>query len=90
MSKNATVSFPCPVCGGKSGVKDSRPTGTGEVRRRRHCLACGARWTTSEVLKSTAFTNDFLHNLKGAIGAAEAGLRAVKDLLSQMGKPEDD
>jgi hypothetical protein len=42
------------------------------------------------VLKSTAFTNDFLHNLKGAIGAAEAGLRAVKDLLSQMGKPEDD
>ncbi|MGH6720409.1 MAG: transcriptional regulator NrdR [Alphaproteobacteria bacterium] len=40
----------CPFCGHEdSQVKDSRPTDDGaSIRRRRHCLGCGARFTTFE------------------------------------------
>jgi len=40
----------CPFCGNEeSQVKDSRPAEDGvAIRRRRHCLACGARFTTFE------------------------------------------
>ena len=40
----------CPFCGNDdSQVKDSRPTeDNAEIRRRRFCPACGARWTTFE------------------------------------------
>jgi transcriptional repressor NrdR len=42
----------CPSCGeGESKVIDSRSIGDG-VRRRRQCLKCGARFTTSERLQS--------------------------------------
>ena len=42
----------CPYCGGaESGVIDSRPGDEG-VRRRRKCLACGARFTTYERVQS--------------------------------------
>ena len=40
-------SFPCPDCGGKTQVIDSRLV-DGRVRRRRHCLDCNARVTTTE------------------------------------------
>ena len=40
-------SFPCPDCGGKTQVIDSRPV-DGRVVRRRHCLDCNARVTTTE------------------------------------------
>ena len=40
----------CPYCGHEdTQVKDSRPTEDhGAIRRRRHCPACGARFTTFE------------------------------------------
>lgn len=40
----------CPFCGNdETQVKDSRPTEDGSaIRRRRHCPACGARFTTFE------------------------------------------
>ncbi len=40
----------CPFCGNdETQVKDSRPTEDGAaIRRRRHCPACGARFTTFE------------------------------------------
>jgi transcriptional repressor NrdR len=40
----------CPFCGhAESQVKDSRPSENGDaIRRRRHCPACGGRFTTFE------------------------------------------
>jgi transcriptional repressor NrdR len=40
----------CPFCGNaESQVKDSRPSENGDaIRRRRHCPACGGRFTTFE------------------------------------------
>ncbi|PEQ11109.1 transcriptional regulator NrdR [Novosphingobium sp. PC22D] len=40
----------CPFCAhDDSQVKDSRPTEDGAaIRRRRHCVSCGARFTTFE------------------------------------------
>lgn len=40
----------CPFCGNDdTQVKDSRPTeDNAAIRRRRHCVACGARFTTFE------------------------------------------
>lgn len=40
----------CPFCGNEdTQVKDSRPTeDAAAIRRRRHCPACGARFTTFE------------------------------------------
>ena len=40
----------CPFCGSdETQVKDSRPTeDSTAIRRRRHCLGCGSRFTTFE------------------------------------------
>jgi transcriptional repressor NrdR len=38
----------CPVCASHSKVIDSRRSGDDEVRRRRECKRCGARFTTIE------------------------------------------
>jgi len=40
----------CPFCGNEdTQVKDSRPTeDNASIRRRRHCVGCGARFTTFE------------------------------------------
>ncbi len=40
----------CPFCGSdETQVKDSRPTEDGTaIRRRRHCIGCGSRFTTFE------------------------------------------
>ena len=53
----------CPFCGSdETQVKDSRPTeDSTAIRRRRHCISCGSRFTTFErvqlrdlmVIKST-------------------------------------
>ena len=40
--------FPCPKCGHRTGVTDSRPDSNGGIRRRRRCR-CGLRFTTREV-----------------------------------------
>ena len=44
----------CPYCGySESKVIDSRPTDEGErIRRRRECLNCAKRFTTSEVIET--------------------------------------
>ena len=45
----------CPQCGSpRSQVKDSRPTDDGrQIRRRRQCLDCDARFTTIEIQRET-------------------------------------
>ena len=46
----------CPHCGhGDSRVTDSRDT-SAEIRRRRECAACGARFTTYERFQQTTLT----------------------------------
>lgn len=43
-------SFPCPSCGEKTTVYDSRPSPKiGGVRRRRRCLECGNQFRTYEM-----------------------------------------
>jgi transcriptional repressor NrdR len=48
----------CPFCGSDDNqVKDSRPVEDGgAVRRRRHCNACGARFTTFERIQLRELT----------------------------------
>lgn len=42
--------YRCTQCGnGRTDVKDSRPTEEGNVRRRRSCQHCKAKFTTIEV-----------------------------------------
>ena len=48
----------CPCCGGDTTVHKTTPL-IGELRRRRVCLDCGARFTTEEVL------------ISGTVGATE-------------------
>ncbi len=40
--------WPCPKCGAKMEVRDSRPHAQG-IRRRRKCLRCNQRLTTLEI-----------------------------------------
>jgi len=44
----ARITAPCPLCGAKSGVIDTRRWHRTTMRRRR-CRACDCRWTTIEV-----------------------------------------
>lgn len=45
-------SFPCPDCGAKTGVKDSRPSlRANGIRRRRKCEGCEKRFTTLEIVR---------------------------------------
>ena len=63
----------CPHCqSGESKVTDSRP-GKGTVWRRRECLSCGRRFTTTELVgTSTDITIDGKRASKIVI-AAEGG-----------------
>lgn len=38
----------CPVCGGETKVTDTRHPDCETVKRRRECLECGHRFTTTE------------------------------------------
>ncbi len=43
-------SFTCPECGKvDTAVTDSRPSPSGDIRRRRKCHACGDKFTTVEL-----------------------------------------
>jgi hypothetical protein len=42
-----TSGMPCPECGGKTGVTDSRPF-HGALKRHRVCLSCDLRFRTFE------------------------------------------
>ena len=75
----------CPLCGkDNNDVIDSRPTKEGiAVRRRRHCLACGRRFTTYE---STA-DNIFRVLMKtNAGGLTVTNLREVLETISRAFK----
>lgn len=75
-------SFPCPECGGRVDVKDSRPStyfGAATIRRRRSCRGCGKRFSTVEVIETT-------HDSKRVQRIAFAARRlqdATSDLLKQ-------
>jgi len=42
--------MPCPQCGERTDVYDSRLNGQKLIRRRRSCRACGFRFATVEVM----------------------------------------
>lgn len=76
-----TAALTCSACGeSRTTVIDTRPTSLG-IRRRRECLACGARWTTREIvvgadaedveLPSKADVAAALRLLQVALGIAE-------------------
>lgn len=45
----------CPVCGGRTEVKESRPRAKNtEVRRRRRCIHCDHRFSTLEEVHEPA------------------------------------
>lgn len=69
----------CTNCGGRTGVRDSRPT-TGGIRRRRICLTCGARLTTMEVVVGAA-ENDAMAASIAAVQLAHGLDSAVNSLL---------
>ena len=80
MSHTLESGAPCPECGGQARVVDSRASSYG-VRRRRECVACGARFTTYErsdwPLVSAEQINRVLLQLR------EAG-QALEELLSEV------
>ena len=47
---NSNKTHPCLKCGSKTEVKDSRPTASGDITRRRRCFECGYRFTTIEIV----------------------------------------
>lgn len=51
MSQEGGAYLACPVCGGDTTVKDSRPwSNNGAIRRRRACLNHNHRFTTVEIV----------------------------------------
>lgn len=42
----------CQACGGLSQISNSRRTAD-NIRRRRECVKCGARWSTLEVTETS-------------------------------------
>lgn len=54
----ADQGLPCPVCMGKTGVRDSRATPEGSIRRRRACLTCDKRFTTVEIMIDEDFERE--------------------------------
>lgn len=57
--------YPCPTCGSRSTVVDSRGWERVSVKRRRGCTECNRRWTTIEV------------NITGALSSIEGKLEAL-------------
>lgn len=58
----------CPMCGGCTEVKDSRPDEE-SVRRRRQCKECGYNFFTVE------YDQDMLDRLKNSKGEVKHGKR---------------
>jgi len=44
----------CPMCGGKTSVKHSRPTGKRGLKRDRTCEKCKYKFGTIEILEEEA------------------------------------
>lgn len=68
-------SYPCPVCGASTQVKDSRHNNAGGIRRRRQCMSdkCDKRFTTHEI--ELAKYHSFLKRLAGLSDQAAALIR---------------
>lgn len=75
---------PCPLCGGKSGVTDTRPWHS-SIRRRRKCFACDYRWTTIEVPAHLADRlPEIQASLKRLAGEAEDMAETLETLLGHL------
>jgi len=80
--------FPCPLCGTKMGIVDSRPTLLGNaaaVRRRRKCLQCNHRLTTyeCEAIKDAEDMRTALGRVVGLARNAVGGLANFIDHYEQ-------
>lgn len=69
----------CPDCGGNSRVKDSRKTGPDRVYRRRQCLDCYAKWSTTEIASQkhreiTKRARKARHLMNKALGELREGM----------------
>jgi transcriptional regulator NrdR family protein len=93
----------CPHCGKTiNEVIDSRPTkGEIAIRRRRHCLACGSRFTTYECteeklllasIKKDASQEAAITNLKVVLTCISTGFKALtkeaEKLMTKVDKLE--
>jgi hypothetical protein len=73
-----SVGVACPNCRCKTSiVKDSRPQQSSTIRRRRKCGACGARYTTIEVVIADRWR---IADLTEAAAAAAAMIAALRKL----------
>src|SRR5262245_19155784 len=73
MNEKRAPNFPCPHCGERSAVKDSRPAsigGASTVKRRRICLACHQRWTTYETVLNAGRLEQRLGSMSHALDTA--------------------
>ena len=52
--------MPCPTCGERTTVRDSRTTNAGYIRRRRWCHRCDVRFATIEVPRDGLIEEDIL------------------------------
>ena len=87
-------SFLCPICQGKTMVKDSRPNDNGtHIRRRRWCFAHGHRFTTYEVVIDELLTAQAVGNLVGtcqlALRGVESGLARALAMLDAVEKAKN-
>jgi transcriptional regulator NrdR family protein len=90
----------CPHCGKTDNdVIDSRQTKEGiAIRRRRHCLACGSRFTTYEctaekllrvLVNDDAVRGPTLTNLKTVLGAISSALKALTEGTEKLIQKEE-
>ncbi len=75
------IAMPCPECGGQTVVKDSRPRADHTQRRRRECMKCGTRSTTTEIY------NDDLTRIEAI--TYNALLLDLDELLKKYGKRKE-
>ena len=76
-----TIGFPCPSCGSRTDVRDSRPTtfrGSPTVRRRRKCPNCGSAFSSYEA----AIDNRSMTELIAAVRAANGAVMAAQQALT--------
>jgi hypothetical protein len=88
-----TPNFPCPHCGHRSWVNDSRPAtlgGAAAVRRRRTCTICNRRWTTWETLISASTLERRINATARAVSIAIAALENVRLEIVQLTVSDED
>lgn len=84
---SAINSFPCPQCGGRMEVKDSRPTNyhnRGSIRRRRKCRKCHWALTTYEIMDNAVQKAD------ARLGHVMLGIRRAHEAMGALIESFDD